>query len=149
MGETTVSPTPALPIGFRWKEFWLLTGAGAVSVALLIPYMLVMAEPLIARKPLPIPLPAVMAIQVVQSSVLIALFVAAVILAATRCKLGVPLLEAWLAGQTIRSRIPRHLFISMPVSVRRVRRNPGCHCIVMSAEKCDSMADSKPRFQYR
>jgi len=113
MGETTVNPTPALPIGFRWKEFWLLTGAGAVSVAVLIPYMLVMAEPLIARKPLP----AVMAIQVVQSSVLIALFVAAVILAATRCKLGVPLLEAWLAGQTIRSRIPRHLFISMPSGV--------------------------------
>jgi membrane protease YdiL (CAAX protease family) len=76
-----------------------------------------MAEPLIARKPLPIPLPAVMAIQVVQSSVLIALFVAAGILTAPRCKLGAPLLEAWLAGQNIRSRIPRLLFISIPAGV--------------------------------
>jgi len=101
MGETTVNPTPALPIGFRWKEFWLLTGAGAVSVALLMPYMLVMTEPLIARKPLPIPLPAVMAIQGVQSSVLIALFVAAGMLAAPRIVARAPNPATSLAAHSV------------------------------------------------
>ena len=91
---------------FNWREFLILWAAGVGGVIAILPYALTVQAPLLEEMPpLPIPLAALIAIQVVQNAVLVAIAVGLGLLLAGRVGLGAPLLEACLAGEPVRRRL--------------------------------------------
>jgi membrane protease YdiL (CAAX protease family) len=89
------------PLLFSWREFTILTVAGTIGAILLIPYVLTLQGPLLRTLPIRIPLPLLLAVQMAQSVILIALVVGLGLFFAHRCGLGAPLLERWLTGATM------------------------------------------------
>jgi len=91
---------------FNWREFWILWAAGVCGVIAVLPYTLTLQAPLIEQMPtLPMPLAVVIAAQVAQNAVLVAIAVGLGLLLATRIGLGAPLLEARLAGEAVSQRL--------------------------------------------
>lgn len=91
---------------FNWREFLILWAAGVCGVIAVLPYTLTLQAPLIEQMPpLPVPLAVVIAVQVVQNAVLVAIAVGLGLLLATRIGLGAPLLEARLAGEAVSQRL--------------------------------------------
>ena len=91
---------------FNWREFLILWAAGVWGVIAVLPYTLTLQAPLIEQMPtLPMPLAVVIAVQVVQNAVLVAIAVGLGLLLATRIGLGAPLLEARLAGEAVGQRL--------------------------------------------
>lgn len=99
---------------FNWREFLILWGAGVLGVIAVLPYTLTLQAPLIDKMPpLPVPLAVVIAVQVVQNAVLVAIAVGLGLLLATRIGLGAPLLEMRLAGEVVSQRLRALLAPSM------------------------------------
>jgi len=91
---------------FNWREFLILWAAGALGVVALLPYTLTLQAPILENMPpMPIPLAALIAIQIGQNAVLIAIAVGLGLLLARRVGLGAPLLEARLAREAVRQRL--------------------------------------------
>ena len=91
---------------FNWREFLILWAAGVWGVIAVLPYTLTLQAPLLEKMPLlPVPLAVVIAVQVVQNTVLVAIAVGLGLLLATRIGLGAPLLEARLAGESVGQRL--------------------------------------------
>lgn len=91
---------------FNWREFLILWGAGVLGVVAVLPYTLTLQAPLIEQMPsLPMPLSVVIAVQIVQNAVLVAIAVGLGLLLATRVGLGAPLLEARLRGEPVGQRL--------------------------------------------
>jgi len=91
---------------FDWREFLILWAAGVWGVIAVLPYVLTLQAPLLEKMPsLPIPLTVVIAIQVVQNAVLVAIAVGLGLLLAARIELGAPLLEARLDGEAVGQRL--------------------------------------------
>ena len=91
---------------FNWREFWILWAAGVCGVIAVLPYTLTLQAPLIEQmSTLPMPLAVVIAAQVAQNAVLVAIAVGLGLLLATRIGLGAPLLEARLAGEAVSQRL--------------------------------------------
>jgi len=91
---------------FNWREFLILWGVGVLGVVAVLPYTLTLQAPLIEQMPsLPMPLSVVIAVQIVQNAVLVAIAVGLGLLLATRIGLGAPLLEARLRGEPVGQRL--------------------------------------------
>jgi len=91
---------------FNWRVFLILWAAGVGGVIAVLPYTLTLQAPLLEEMPpLPIPLAALIVIQVVQNAVLVAIAVGLGLLLAGRIGLGAPLLEACLAGEAVSRRL--------------------------------------------
>jgi membrane protease YdiL (CAAX protease family) len=91
---------------FNWREFLILWAAGVLGVIAVLPYTLTLQAPLIEKMPpLPVPLAAVIAVQIIQNAVLVAIAVGLGLLLATRVGLDAPLLEARLAGKAVSQRL--------------------------------------------
>jgi membrane protease YdiL (CAAX protease family) len=91
---------------FNWREFLILWGAGVFGVIAVLPYTLTLQAPLMEQMPtLPVPLPVVIAIQIIQNAVLVAIAVGLGLLLARQTGLGAPLLEARLAGESVSQRL--------------------------------------------
>jgi len=91
---------------FNWREFLILWAAGVWGVIAVLPYTLTLQASLIEKMPpLPVPLAVVIAVQVVQNAVLVAIAVGLGLLLATRIGLGAPLLEARLVGEAVGQRL--------------------------------------------
>ena len=86
------------PISNNWRLFWLLLGAGLFGSACVVPYALALIGDKVPK--LPLPLPAVLALQTVQALLLLALFVGVGLLLAPKVGLGAPYLERWVNGGT-------------------------------------------------
>jgi hypothetical protein len=85
-------------ISNNWRFFWLLLGAGLFGSACVVPYALALIGDKVPK--LPLPLPAVLALQTVQALLLLALFVGVGLLLAPKVGLGAPYLERWINGGT-------------------------------------------------
>jgi hypothetical protein len=79
---------------FPWRLFWLLLSGGLFGVAAVMPYLFAMFGKTLAH--VRIGLPALIALQFVQTAVLLTLAVGFGLLLAHKIGLGAPLLEAWL-----------------------------------------------------
>lgn len=102
---------------FNWKLFLILWLAGTFGVIAVIPYTLTLQSDLIQSLELPIPLPALLAIQIVQGSIILGILTALGLLLANRIGLGAPILEAWLNKESIAEKIKSILPISIILGV--------------------------------
>ena len=84
---------------FNWREFFLLFGAGLIGVIAVIPYTLTLQGPRLEE--LPLPLEALIPIQLVQNAVLVAAATGLGLLAGSRTGLGAPIVERWLSGERV------------------------------------------------
>ena len=80
---------------YPWKIFWLLLLASVVGVAALLPYLLAFFQKVLATNPLPMPLPVLMAVQIMQSAILFAAFISLGLVLAPKVGIEMPILQRW------------------------------------------------------
>ncbi|HVF70278.1 MAG TPA: hypothetical protein VM940_01605 [Chthoniobacterales bacterium] len=93
--ETSPSRRTTSP-GYPWKTFWVLTVACFFAFAAALPYVYSLYRNLVAREPLTIPLPMLVAVQLLQSTFVFGGIVALAILLARKAGIETPILRAWL-----------------------------------------------------
>jgi len=84
---------------FPWKIFWLLLLASVVGVASLLPYLLALFQKIISVRSLPMPLPALITVQVMQNVILFAAFIWLGLVLAPKTGIELPILQRWLYGR--------------------------------------------------
>ena len=89
------------PSRYPWRVMFVLWALAAVGAAAVLPYALTIQRPMLqkalAEKPLPFPLPVLLALQVLQGVVMVGGLAALGLWLARRIGLGTPILEGWLA----------------------------------------------------
>ena len=100
---------------FSWKTFFILWGAVVFGVIAIIPYTLELQSGILQDLDLPIPLPLLITIQIVQNSVLFGVLIALGLFFANRIGLGLPMLEARLRGETVADKVRAILPVSIIV----------------------------------
>lgn len=98
---------------FNWKAFLILWFGAVIGVIGIIPYTLTLQGDILQNMELPIPLPALLAIQIAQSAVMFAVVTALGLWLANRIGLGAPIIEAWLNKESIGEKIKSILLISI------------------------------------
>lgn len=94
-------PAPSVPMRTDLKVAGVLAIAGALAVAALFPYLMVVMPQLLAKIPASIPLPLLIVLQTLQAGVLLGVLAFAGLRMGHPVGLGAPWLTAWL------SRAPR------------------------------------------
>ena len=104
---------------FDWRIFFILLAAATFGVIAIIPYSLALqAGQLEAFKAqLTIPFPLLIVLQILQNMVIFAVAIGLGMLAANRIGLGLPILEAKLAGEKVGEKIKAILPISIIIGV--------------------------------
>ncbi|MCX6050723.1 MAG: CPBP family glutamic-type intramembrane protease [Chloroflexi bacterium] len=113
-GNLTAASTSTTK-AMNWRLFFLLWLASVIGVILVLPYGLTMIPASLAAQ-LP-PLPLLILAQVAQGAILLGFLTLAGLFFANRTGLSVPILEAWIAGQGIRTRLKSILVPSILVGV--------------------------------
>lgn len=98
---------------FNWKIFFIVWIAAVIGVIAIIPYSLTLQSGTLQNLELPIPLPLLLVIQIVQNAVLFGVLIALGLFFANRIGLGLPILEARLNGESVRDKIRAILPISI------------------------------------
>jgi hypothetical protein len=93
--ETIAVDRPHYP----WKIFWLLLLASAIGVAGLLPYVMALFQKLLSGASLPMPLPALITVQIMQNIMLFAGFISLGLLLAPKAGIEMPVLQRWLYGR--------------------------------------------------
>jgi membrane protease YdiL (CAAX protease family) len=88
---------------YPWSEFFILWAMGIVGAILVMPYALTLNP--IPKDKIKIPYPALIAISIVQSVLLLGLAVGIGLLAAKAVGLGAPVIEAALKGEPLGSQL--------------------------------------------
>jgi membrane protease YdiL (CAAX protease family) len=94
----------AIPRGIDWRLVLILLGAGLVGFASIIPLIMELWPRLIGPeeeaelREMPLPIPLIFAVGLVQNAVILGTAIAAGVAASKRVGLGAPELEAWRAG---------------------------------------------------
>jgi len=101
--ETTPSRPIAAP-GFPWKLFWVLVVACLLGFAAALPFVYALYRELIARGPLPMPMPVLVTVQLMQSTIVFGGIVALGILLARKVGIEAPILQGWLDRTGARKR---------------------------------------------
>ena len=102
---------------FNWTIFLILLVASIVGTVAVLPYTLALQSSALADLELPIPLWLLITLQVLQSTVLLAVVILFGLLAANRVGLGLPILEARLRGEPIGQQIKAILFPSILLGI--------------------------------
>lgn len=82
-----------------WKKFGLLWGLGVLGVVAVMPYALSLQSEALAE--IPIPLPILIILSLIQSGILVAIAVFFGIKLSAKTSLQTPLIDAYLSGQSI------------------------------------------------
>jgi membrane protease YdiL (CAAX protease family) len=101
----------------NWKVFFILWIASIVGVIAVIPYSLALQGDALQELELPIPFPALLAIQIIQSALIFGVLTALGLFLAHRIGLGIPILEARLRGESVADKIRAILPVSIAVGV--------------------------------
>ena len=102
---------------FQWKIFFILLGASMLGLIAVLPYSLALQANALESMPLPLPLGVVLLIQVLENAVLFGLVIGIGMWAANHTGLGLPILEAWLAGQPVNQKIRGILIPSIVIGL--------------------------------
>lgn len=81
---------------YPWKLFWLFLVACVLGIAAALPYIYALFRSMIARGPLPMPLPILVAAQLMQSAIIFGGIVSLGILLARKVGIEAPILHGWL-----------------------------------------------------
>jgi len=84
---------------YNWRLLGILVVAILVSVILITPYSVSIQSNTLATAKLPLPLPILIPLQWLQTTILYGILAAIGLLVADRIGLGAPFLESWLAGK--------------------------------------------------
>lgn len=82
--------------GYPWKLFWLLLVACVLGVGAVLPYVFALFRKVISAGPLPMPLPVLIAVQLMESAILFGAVIAVGLLLARKVGLEAPILDHWL-----------------------------------------------------
>src|SRR6476660_5384316 len=102
---------------FNWKIFFILLGASVFGVIAILPYILELQADTLAKLNLPIPLALLLPLQVLQNTILFAIPIWIGLFLANRIGLGLPILEAKLAGENVSARVKSILLPSILLGV--------------------------------
>lgn len=80
---------------YPWKIFWLLLMASVAGVAGLLPYLLALFGKAISAGSLPMPLPVLITVQLMQNVILFAGFISLGLLLAPKVGIEMPFLQRW------------------------------------------------------
>jgi membrane protease YdiL (CAAX protease family) len=97
----------------NWKVFFILWIASILSVIAVLPYSLSLQSGLLQNLELPIPLPVVLTIQVLQNAVMFGILIFAGMFFASRTGLGTPILDAATRGERVADRVRAILPLSI------------------------------------
>ena len=92
---------------YNWRLLGILVAAVLVSVILITPYSLTLQSKTLATAKLPLPLPILLPLQWLQTTLLYGVFAAIGLFIANRIGLGLPFLESLLAGKPEWERVRR------------------------------------------
>lgn len=102
MAELTPKKSPVSDKALFWWEFFILLGAAALGVVAVIPYQFTLLGGV--PEEIPVPLPLLLLLSVLQNMVLFALAIGVGLFCARRVGLGAPILEGWLRGGKVGER---------------------------------------------
>jgi len=89
----------------NWRVFLILWIASILSLIALLPYILELQSSTLLTLDLPIPLPALIALQIVQSAILFAIMIFAGMFFASRVGLGTPILDSLTRGEPVADKV--------------------------------------------
>jgi len=101
----------------NWKVFFILWIAGILSVIAILPYVLSLQSNVLQNLELPIPLPLVITLQVVQSAILFAIAIFGGLFFAGRVGLGMPILDSLTRGESVADKVRTILPLSIILGV--------------------------------
>jgi len=101
----------------NWKIFFILWIAGILSVIAILPYVLSLQSNVLQNLELPIPLPLVITLQVVQSAILFAIAIFGGLFFAGRVGLGMPILDSLTRGESVADKVRTILPLSIILGV--------------------------------
>ena len=101
----------------NWKVFWILLGAAILATLLLLPYAMEVQSSAIDLTKLPIPLPVVLTLQIVQNAILFAIAIFGGLFFAGRVGLGTPILDSLTRGESITDKVRAILPLSIILGV--------------------------------
>jgi len=101
----------------NWRVFFLLWIAAILSSIAILPYALELQGSTLESMDLPIPLPALIALQSVQGAVLFAIMIFAGMFFASRVGLGTPILDSVTRGESTSDKIRAILAFSIALGV--------------------------------
>jgi hypothetical protein len=81
---------------YPWKLFWVLVVACLLGFAAALPYVYALFPGMVASGPLPMPLPVLVTVQLMQSTIVFGGIVALGILLARKAGIEAPILQGWL-----------------------------------------------------
>ena len=96
----------------------LLLCGGIFGVLCLIPYMLALVEPMVGKVAVPpLPVPVLVALMLLQNTVILAVLIGTGLVLARKVGLGAPFLQSWLAAEPVDVRITGTLRASLAYGV--------------------------------
>ena len=101
----------------NWKVFLILWIAAIFSVIAILPYSLALQSNVLQNLTLPIPLPLVIILQVLQNAILFAIVIFAGLFFAGRVGLGTPILDSVTRGEPVTDRVRAILPLSIILGV--------------------------------
>ena len=101
----------------NWKVFWILLAAAILATILLLPYAMEVQSSAIDLTKLPIPLPIVLTLQIVQNGILFAVAIFGGLFFAGRVGLGTPILDSVTRGESVAGRVRAILPLSVILGV--------------------------------
>ncbi len=96
METSRPNPHPVHSPRYPWKLFWVLVLACLLGFAGALPYIYALFPGMVARGPLPMPLPVLVTVQLMQSTIIFGGIVALGILLARKVGIEAPILHNWL-----------------------------------------------------
>ena len=101
----------------NWKVFFILWLAAILSTIAILPYVLELQSGLIAQLDIPIPLPALIAVQTLQSGLIFAILIFIGLILMKRIGLSTPLLDSVTKGESASDALRAILPISIALGV--------------------------------
>lgn len=101
----------------NWRVFFLLWIASILSSIAVLPYALELQGPALEAMDLPLSLPALIALQIVQAAILFAIMIFAGMFFASQVGLGTPILDSLTRGESVSDKIRALLPISIGLGV--------------------------------
>ncbi len=105
------------PMPLFWKEFLILLAATVLSIIAIMPYALTLQAGLLKQIVLPMPLWELLALQMVENTLLFAVMIAAGLYLGRKVGLGMPILEGALEGKDVSRQLGRVTVLSVMVGV--------------------------------
>ena len=93
MENSRTNPKPVNMPGYPWRLFWLLVAGCLLGFAAALPYVYALFRDMVARGPLPMPLPILVTVQLMQSTIVFGGIAALGILLARKAGIEAPVLQ--------------------------------------------------------